>query len=71
MGCSQAELKIPVVDLSECIRCGVCIEACPSVFRMNDAGYVDVAELCNYPKSEVDEAVKYCPADCIHWESSQ
>lgn len=61
-------MKVPVVELSECILCGVCAEAAPSVFRINDAGYVEVFELTNYPESEVEEAIKNCPADCITWE---
>ncbi|RPJ70564.1 MAG: ferredoxin [Desulfobacteraceae bacterium] len=61
-------MKRPVVELSDCIRCEVCVEACPSVFRMNDAGFVEVADLSSYPESEVNEAIKNCPADCIFWE---
>ncbi|RJQ61600.1 MAG: ferredoxin [Desulfobacteraceae bacterium] len=61
-------MKIPVVDLSECILCGVCEAVCPEVFRINDAGYVEVAELSDYPEAEVEEAVKNCPKDCIFWE---
>jgi len=49
--------------------CLGCIEMCPSVFRVNDvAGYLEVIELDSYPKSEVDEAIKYCPVDAISWE---
>jgi ferredoxin len=61
-------MKIPVVDLSECILCGVCEAGCPEVFRINDAGYVEVAELSDYPEAEAEEAVKNCPKDCIFWE---
>lgn len=61
--------KVPVVELSECIVCGVCVEACPQVFRLNDAGYIEVIEHDRYPESEVDEAIKYCPVDCIHWDT--
>jgi len=45
-----------------------CIEVCPEVFIQNDAGYIEVIELETYPEAEVDEAIKYCPEDCIHWE---
>ena len=38
------------------------------VFRMNEAGYIEVIELPAYPEKEVDEAIKYCPEDCIDWE---
>jgi ferredoxin len=62
------EMKAPIVELSECIVCGVCVEICPQVFRLNDAGYIEVIELAIYPEPEVNEAIKYCPVDCIHWE---
>ena len=63
-------MKSPLVELSECIKCGVCVEICPEVFRMNDAGYIEVIGLTNYPESDVNEAIKYCPVDCIFWEKS-
>jgi len=34
----------------------------------NDAGYIEVAELQEYPAEEVEEAIKNCPANCISWE---
>jgi ferredoxin len=61
-------MKRPVVELSDCIRCEVCRECCPRVFRMNDSGFVEVADLSDYPEDEVNEAIKNCPADCIGWE---
>jgi ferredoxin len=61
-------MKVPVVDLSRCSLCGACIEVCPNVFRLNDAGYIEVIELSSYPKTEINEAIKYCPEDCIYWE---
>ena len=63
-------MKVPVVELSECVLCGVCTEVAPSVFRMNASGYVEVVELKSYPEPEVDEAIKNCPADCIVWEKT-
>jgi ferredoxin len=63
-------MKVPVVDLSRCSLCGACIEVCPSVFRMNEAGYIEVIELRAYPETDVDEAIKYCPEDCIYWEDN-
>jgi ferredoxin len=61
-------MKIPVIDLSQCDDCEACIEICPSVFRCNDAGYIEVVDVAEYPEDEVDEAIKNCPADCIAWE---
>jgi ferredoxin len=63
-------MKYPVVELSDCISCGVCVEICGDVFRMNDAGFVEVMELADYPESDVKDAIKYCPVDCIFWEES-
>ncbi len=61
-------MKVPVVELSECILCGVCEDACPQVFRLNEAGFIEVAELNAYPQEDVDEAIRTCPKDCIYWE---
>ncbi len=61
-------MKVPVVDLSECILCGVCQEVCPTVFSLNDAGFIQVIELKKYPESEVAEAIKNCPTSCIYWK---
>jgi len=60
-------MQKPSVELSDCIICGVCVEVSPAVFRLNDAGYIEVAELETYPQDEVNEAIKYCPTDCISW----
>ena len=62
------KMNAPIVELSECIVCGVCVETCPQAFRLNDAGYIEVIELTVYPESDVNDAIKYCPVDCIYWE---
>ncbi len=64
------KMRIPIVELSDCIVCGVCLEACPQVFRLNDAGYVEVIDLADYPQDLVNEAIKNCPADCIFWQEA-
>ncbi|MCU0556546.1 MAG: ferredoxin [Desulfobacterales bacterium] len=61
-------MQRPVVELSECILCELCAEVCPAVFRLNSLGYIEVLDLASYPQEEVDEVIKHCPADCIHWE---
>ena len=61
-------MKVPVVDIGACTLCMGCVEVCPEVFRQNDAGYIEVLELETYPQEAVDEAIKYCPEDCINWE---
>ena len=37
---------------------------------IDDAGFVEVGELPDYLKTEVEEAIKNCPADCIYWEET-
>ena len=61
-------MKIPVIDLSECTLCGICAEICPSVFRLNSAGYIEVIDLSNYPEADVLDAIKNCPASCIRFD---
>jgi ferredoxin len=61
-------MKTPVIDLGECSDCEACLDLCPRVFRRNEAGYIEVVELSDYPEEEVVEAIKNCPADCITWE---
>jgi ferredoxin len=57
----------PLVELSDCIRCGVCVDVAPEIFRL-DAGFVEVLELPCYPLEAVEDAIRNCPADCIRWE---
>ena len=61
--------KVPVVELSDCIECDCCVEICPEVFTKNEAmGYIEVVELEEYPELDVQDAIKFCPTDCIGWE---
>ncbi|MBW2594231.1 MAG: ferredoxin [Deltaproteobacteria bacterium] len=61
-------MKIPVVDIGNCTLCGGCIEVCPQVFFLNETGFIEVTDRTVYPEDEVDEAIKYCPEDCISWD---
>jgi len=63
-------MKYPVVELGDCILCGICEEVSPSVFHIGDLGYVQISDLSEYPEMEVDDAIKHCPADCIFWEET-
>jgi ferredoxin len=60
-------MRRPEIDLGACNGCGTCIEVSPDVFRFNDLGFVQVADLDAYPEAEVDEAIALCPEDCIYW----
>ncbi|NNG01186.1 MAG: ferredoxin [Desulfobacteraceae bacterium] len=61
-------MKKPMVDMASCTLCLGCVEMAPEVFSENDAGYIEVADLDDYPQDAVNEAIKYCPEDCISWE---
>ena len=60
-------MKRPVVELSDCVRCEICVAVSLSVFSLNEAGFIEIAELNAYPEEEVDDAIKNCPEDCIYW----
>ena len=61
-------MKCPFIDLSQCTQCMGCVEAYPEIFRLNDAGFVELIEDADVSEIEVEEAMKYCPEDCILWE---
>ena len=63
-------MKYPVVDISGCTLCMSCVEVCPEVFSLNDADFIQVADLDDYPLDCVQEAIKYCPEDVIGWEEA-
>ncbi len=64
----MTSMKIPVVDLSCCILCEICIELAPHAFAMNNADFVEVLALDDYSDENILEAIKNCPKDCITWE---
>ena len=44
------------------------MEMYPGIFRRNDAGYIEVVDLREYPEEEIEEIIKNCPGACITWE---
>lgn len=58
-------MKKPVVDIGDCVLCGICVELAPHVFAINDSGFVDVMIVDDYSDQEIHEAIKNCPKDCI------
>ncbi len=42
------------IDQDDCISCGLCVETCPEVFRMNDD---DLAEVYGEVTPELEDAV--------------
>ncbi len=49
----EINMKKPVVELSDCTLCGCCVEVCPTVFCINEADFLEVIELDQYPEDEV------------------
>lgn len=63
----EESMRRPEIELSRCILCEVCQSASPSVFGLNSAGYMEVADFDAYPEEEVEEAIRSCPSRCISW----
>lgn len=64
--------KHPSIDLGACSKCGACIEVAPDIFRWSESGgYVEVCDLETYDRKLVDDAIKWCPENCIYWEYSR
>ncbi len=61
-------MKTPVIDLSCCILCEICIELAPHAFKINDAGYIETLALNDCSDESIHEAIKNCPKDCITWD---
>lgn len=61
-------MKKPDIDIGACSLCMGCVEICSEVFRYNDAGYIEVIDLQEYSEKGVDDAIMFCPEDCIRWQ---
>lgn len=62
-------MKQPVIELSECVLCDICVELCPDLFIKNDAGYIEVTDaVSRYTEEEINDVVKNCRGDCISWD---
>lgn len=60
-------MKRPDIDLGACSLCMGCVEICAAVFRYNDAGYIEIIDLPDYPEEEVNDIIMLCPENCIEW----
>jgi ferredoxin len=61
-------MAVPVVDQSECISCGLCIETATKTFRFNAQNKSEVIDPHGDPEELIQEAIDNCPVSCISWE---
>ena len=48
-------MKIVYIELSECILCEICTEMCPSVFKLNEAGFIEIYDVPQGDVAAVDD----------------
>jgi ech hydrogenase subunit D len=59
--------KKVVIEASECTACGVCVEACPEVFALEEgAQAATVTKPTGGPEDKIQKAIDGCPTSCIH-----
>jgi ferredoxin len=55
-----------VVDHDACVGCGLCVDTCPEVFRLEEAvAQVIVDEVPPEAVAQCQEASEACPVDAI------
>lgn len=59
--------RFPVVDQDACISCGLCISACPEVFRFNDSSKSECYDPEGADENQIQRAIDGCPVQCISW----
>jgi len=60
--------KIPVVDRTTCIGCGLCAEVAPHTFELDSELLSRVINPGGDPEEAVQEAIDGCPVAAISWE---
>jgi ferredoxin len=58
---------MPKIDASKCIGCGLCVDLCPAVFRMNGQSRAEVIKgQSGRSEAGVKNAAAACPAGAIN-----
>lgn len=63
-------MRMPVVDQSACISCGLCIEIAPNTFQFNDENVSEVINPQGDSEELIQQAIDSCPVSCITWEEA-
>jgi len=64
-------MSCPVsIDHQACSECGTCVELCPEVFGLDEHGAIQVLEPEACPWEDLEQAVAWCPEQCIHVEGA-
>lgn len=62
-------MQKPWVDEESCISCGICVAACPEVFRFNAKKKAECHDPSGAPQKDIQGAMDACPVQCISWEN--
>ena len=57
------------INTDACIGCGVCMQVCPDVFKLDEEEGKGTVVVVNYPEEDkecVQEAIESCPIGCIN-----
>ncbi len=54
-----------IIDEDACMGCESCVEICPDVFEMNDAGDKAIVKDADVDAECIEEAIDACPAEAI------
>ena len=61
-------MKTPAVETENCISCGLCVSACPAVFRFNHTGKAECYDPVGASEKEIQSAIDGCPVQTIIWK---
>lgn len=62
--------KIPEVDQTLCISCGLCPEIAPHTFELDENDLAQVIDPEGDPEDVIQEAIDSCPVEAISWQET-
>jgi ferredoxin len=64
-------IRIPVVDQTLCISCGLCSEIAANTFELDENNLSHVIDPQGDPEELIQEAIDSCPVDAISWQENE